>query len=144
MDFKTYSEWANELQVTQDAVPELIHSGSHKCKSTSVAGEGDIWDTRLSKLKEKKVKSLSHVWLCDPMDGSLPGSSVEGIIQARILDWAAISFSRGSSLPRDWPQVSRTASRHSTIWATREALVNSQLKTYVKMAAMMEWWNTYI
>ena len=144
MDFKTYSKWANELQVTQDAVPELIHFGSHKWKSTSVAGEGDIWDTWLSKLKEKKVKSLSHVWLCDPMDCSLPGSSVQGTIQAIILDWAAISFSRGSSLPRDWTQVSHTAGRLSTIWVTREALVNSQLKTYVKMPAMMEWWNTYI
>ena len=144
MDFKTYSEWANELQVTQDAVPELIDFGSHKWKSTSVAGEGDIWDTWLSKLKEKKVKSLSHVWLCDPMDCSLPGSSVQGTIQAIILDWAAISFSRGSSLPRDWTQVSHTAGRLSTIWVTREALVNSQLKTYVKMPAMMEWWNTYI
>ena len=39
--------------------------------------------------------------LCDPMDGSLPGSSVHGIFQARILEWAAIFFSRGSSQPRD-------------------------------------------
>ena len=39
--------------------------------------------------------------LCDPMDDSLPGSTVHGIFQARILEWAAISFSRGSSQPRD-------------------------------------------
>ena len=39
--------------------------------------------------------------LCDPMDGSLPGSSVHGIFQARILEWVAISFSRRSSQPRD-------------------------------------------
>ena len=39
--------------------------------------------------------------LCDPMDCSLPGSSVHGILQARILEWVAISFSRGSSRPRD-------------------------------------------
>ena len=39
--------------------------------------------------------------LCDPMDGSLSGSAVHGIFQARILEWAAISFSRGSSQPRD-------------------------------------------
>ena len=37
---------------------------------------------------------------CDPMDGSLPGSSVHGVLQARILEWIAISFSRGSSQPR--------------------------------------------
>ena len=40
--------------------------------------------------------------LCYPMDYSLPGTSVHGIFQARILDWVAISFSRGSSWPRDW------------------------------------------
>ena len=39
--------------------------------------------------------------LCDPMDCSLPGSSVHGISQIRILEWVAIPFSRGSSLPRD-------------------------------------------
>ena len=40
-----------------------------------------------------KVKSLSCVWLCDPMDCSLPGSSVHAIFQARVLEWIAISFS---------------------------------------------------
>ena len=44
--------------------------------------------------------------LCDPMDHSLPGSSVHGIPQARILEWVAISSSRGSSWPRDRTQVS--------------------------------------
>ena len=38
---------------------------------------------------------------CDPMDGSLPGSSIHGMFQARVLEWAAISFSRGSSRPSD-------------------------------------------
>ena len=49
--------------------------------------------------------------LCDPMDCSLPGSSVHGIFQARVLEWAAISFSRGSSQHRDWTWVSRIVSR---------------------------------
>ena len=57
------------------------------------------------------------------MDYSLPGSSIHGTFQARILGWVAISFSRGSSWPRDRTQVSRTAGRFFTIWATREALV---------------------
>ena len=48
--------------------------------------------------------------LCDPMDCSLPGSSVLGIFQARILEWVAISFSRGPSWPRNWTQVSHIAS----------------------------------
>ena len=51
--------------------------------------------------------------LCDPTDCSPSGSSVHGISQARVLEWVAISFSRGSSPPRDWTQVSCTAGRLS-------------------------------
>ena len=58
--------------------------------------------------------------LCDPMDCSLPGSSVHRIFQARILEWVAISFSRRSSRPRDQTQVSHIVGRHFTVWATRE------------------------
>ena len=58
--------------------------------------------------------------LCDPMDCSLPGSSVHGIFQAIVLEWIAISFSRGSSQPRDRTQVSRIVDRHFTVWATRD------------------------
>ena len=43
--------------------------------------------------------------LCDPMDCSPPGSSVHGILQARILEWVVISFSRGSYLPKDQTHV---------------------------------------
>ena len=60
---------------------------------------------------------------CDPKDCSPPGSSVHGILQERILEWIVISFSRGSSQPRDGTQVSCTAGRFFTIWATREALL---------------------
>ena len=59
----------------------------------------------------------------DPMDCSLPGFSIHGIFQARVLDWGAISFSRGSSWPRDRTQVSCIAGRRFTLWATREDLV---------------------
>ena len=52
--------------------------------------------------------------LCDPMDCSLPGFSVHGIFQARVLEWVAISFSRGSSRPRDRTWVSCIAGRHFT------------------------------
>ena len=73
-----------------------------------------------------KVKSESEVaqscpTLWDPMDGSLPDSSIHGIFQARILEWFGISFSRGSSPPRDWTQVAHTVGRLFTVWATREA-----------------------
>ena len=63
----------------------------------------------------KSVKSVSPQScpnLCDPMDCSLLGSSV----QARGLEWVAISFSRGSSQPRDWTWVSRIIGRCFTIW----------------------------
>ena len=53
--------------------------------------------------------------LCNLMDCSLPGSSVHGIFQARILEWVAISFSRRSSQPRDWTRVSRIVGRRFTI-----------------------------
>ena len=59
--------------------------------------------------------------LCDCMDCSPPGSSVHGIFQAWILEWVAVSFSRGSSWPRDRTRVSRIVGRCLTIWATREA-----------------------
>ena len=80
------------------------------------------WIERLLERKSRvKVKSLSYVRLCNPMDCSPPSSSVHGILQARILEWVAISFSRGSSQPRERIQVSCIAGRHFNLWATREA-----------------------
>ena len=64
--------------------------------------------------EESEVAQL-YLTLCDPMDGSLPGSSVHGISQARVLEWVAIPFSRGSSQPRDCTRVSRTASGFFTV-----------------------------
>ena len=60
--------------------------------------------------------------VCDPMDYSLPGFFVHGILQARTLEWVAISFSRQSYQSGDKTRVSRIVGRHFTIWATREAL----------------------
>ena len=64
--------------------------------------------------------------LCNPMDCSLPGSSVQGGLQARIVEWVAIPFSRGSSRPREQALASPIAGRFSTIWATTEAPEGSQ------------------
>ena len=60
--------------------------------------------------------------LCNPMNCSLPGFSVHGILQARILKWVDISFSRGSSQPRDQTHVSCLGRRSLYHWANREAL----------------------
>ena len=69
-------------------------------------------------LKVKVLVPQSCPTLCDPMDCSPPGFSIHGIFQAWVLEWVAISFSRGSSRPRDWTRVSCIAGRHSNIWAT--------------------------
>ena len=73
-------------------------------------------------MKESEV-AQSCLTLCDSMDSSLPGSTIHGIFQARILEWAAISFSGGSSQPRDQIRVSCIADRRFTVSATREAQV---------------------
>ena len=78
------------------------------------------------------------------MDCSLPGSSVHGIFQARVLEWVAVSFCRGSSQPRDWTQVSCIAGRHFTIWATREVPPSSQwipIKVSHIGQVSVEWYN---
>ena len=58
---------------------------------------------------------------CNPIDGSLPGFSIHGILQARILEWVAISFSRGSSQARNQTQVSCISGRFFSSWTSREA-----------------------
>ena len=64
-------------------------------------------------LLEMKWKSLSHVWLFET-----PRTvTVHGILQARTLEWVVFPFSRGSSQPRDWTQVSRIAGGFFTSWA---------------------------
>ena len=70
----------------------------------------------LIEVKWSEVAQLCPT-LCDPIHYSLQGSSVHGIFQARVLEWVAISFSKGSSRT----QVSRIAGRRFTVWATREA-----------------------
>ena len=85
--------------------------------------------------------------LCDPMDYSPPGSSVHGILQARMLEWVAISFSRACSRPKDQTWVSYIAGRFFTIWATREAHPSggsynffSQLSWgYAEMTTIVNW-----
>ena len=74
----------------------------------------------LRQWKKESEVTQSCLTLCDPMDCSLSGSSIHGILQVGILEWVAISFSSRSSQPRDWTQVSHIVGRHFTVWATRE------------------------
>ena len=84
---------------TELVFPVYLHTHSCMCK------------------KEKKGSEVAQscLTLCDPMDYSLPGSSVRGVFQARILEWVAIFFSRGSSLPSDQIPVSCAAGRLFTV-----------------------------
>ena len=68
----------------------------------------------LWKSENEVAQSCPTLW--DPMDGSLPGSSIHRIFQARVVEWAAISFSRGSSQSRDRTWVSCIADKRFTAW----------------------------
>ena len=91
----------------------------------------DFIDLSIAALRNHhKLSSLQWWWWSrsvvsdsyDPMDYSLPVSSVQGILQARILESLAILFARGSSQPRDWTQVSCIAGGFFTNWATRKVV----------------------
>ena len=95
-----------ECKVKGILVLELIQSGCNfKCKKVLAVSVTQVCPT-----------------LCNPMDYNPPGSSIHGILQARILEWIAIPFCRRSSRPRDWTQVSCIAGRFFTVWATRKPL----------------------
>ena len=90
----------------------------------------EVWDSMTSpvamsvpSITVSKLVLVAHSYptLCDLMDCSPPGFSAREIFQARILEWVAISFSRGSSQPRDRTWVSCTAGRFFTDWAAKEA-----------------------
>ena len=97
-----------------------------------------VWILALPLESEREV-AQSCLTLCDPMDCSLSGSSVHGIFQARLLEWIAISFSRGSSRPRNRTPVSRIAGRCLTVWATREALMTQGRGSAPYLVLVLQW-----
>ena len=93
-----------------------VWSLSEHCRSKHVEWylENRSWEQTLTLFIKKQSESevaQSCLTLCNPMDHNLPGSSVHGVFQARVLEWVAIFFSRGSSPPRDRIRVSWTAGR---------------------------------
>ena len=90
-------------------------------------------------MKSESVSSQSCPTLCDPMDYILPGSSVHGILQARILEWVAISFSRGSSWPRDWTWVSCIAGR--LFYHLSHLVANRWLENLLSQFSIWLQWN---
>ena len=112
------------LRWQRDRETEVDRSGfsSFLCKETrSMFRAWPLWPhLTLKKEREREVVSNS----CNLTNCSPPGSSVHGILQARILEWVAISFSRGTSRPRNWTQVSSTAGRCFNNWPMKEAPFN--------------------
>ena len=106
-------------------------------------------------LSAKWSRAQSCLTLCDPMDCSPPGSSVHGILQARVPEWGTIAFSRRSSRPRDGTWVSRIVGRCFTVWVTREVclwLTHSKIikwkyhnnKLMLEKGENKKKWSTYI
>ena len=88
---------------------------------------------RLIKVKSESEVTQSCPTLCDLMDCSLPGSFVHGIFQVIVLEWIAISFSRGSSQPRDWTRVSRIVDRHFGKFYCTIVLISYASKVMLKI-----------
>ena len=128
------------------------HTGLHFYTAVSPKGHSTPWTRALSPLVTLDSQYLAQgfKWilccvshsvvpiLCDPMDHSPPGSSVHGILQARILAWVAIPFSRWSR-SRNQTWVSNIAGRFFTIWATREDLNGFWLLLNCKLPQKTVW-----
>ena len=99
----------------------------HKCNSDYHGGEtlAPPPPVCLATCESENEVIQSCPTLCDPMGCSLPGSSIYGIFQDRVLEWVVIGFSSGSSWARDRTWVSNIAGRCFTIWAIREAIFPS-------------------
>ena len=82
-------------------------------QSSNIHNSQKMEETHVSINRCCCLVAWSCLTLCDPMGCSPSGSSVHGVLQARILEWAAMPSSRGSSQPRDRTQVSCTAGRFS-------------------------------
>ena len=109
-----HSAYLTYMQSTWCKMPGWM---KHKLESRL---QGEI-SNNLRYADESEVTQLCLI-IGDSMDCSLTGSSIHEIFHLRVLEWVAISFSRGSSQPRDRIQVSRIVGRRFTVWASREVL----------------------
>ena len=123
MKHRVYGQliWEDRLIVTILNVKQTVMSAINE--GTNQVFERKISCTHYScvgicALKVKVLVTQSRLSLCSPMNCSPPGSSVHGILQARIVEYVAIPFSRGSSQPGDQTQVSCIAGRVFTVWDT--------------------------
>ena len=116
---KINSKWIKDLNVRPETI-KLLEENIGRTLS-DINHSKSLYDPSPRVMENESEVAQSCPTLCSPMDCSLPGSSVHGIFQARVMEWVAISFSRGPSWPREWNQVSRIAGRCFRVWATRES-----------------------
>ena len=139
MSLKQLLVWERWVELTFQG--QRIEWGASNCLgSTHRTTRGPVFSvtissTRAGKRNEKEEEKDGFLqisvpqrkerkWSCSVVSDSLrPGSSIHGILQARILEWVAIPFSRASSRPRDQTQVSHIVGRCFTLWATRESCI---------------------
>ena len=121
---------------TLNTLSNFFSSNSLWLKSYPASTQYDKNPTHPWKWKVKVLVAQSCPTLCNPMDCSLPSSSVHGILQAKILEWVSIPFSRGSSQPRDQTWVCCMAGRFFTIWTTKEA--HTPLKAHFEILSLIK------
>ena len=128
---------------TGPCLSEIVGFKNRKLLSFPARSSPGLYQTtslvvhRLSMPLKKESESevvQSYLTLCDPMDCSLSGSSIHGIFQAKVLEWVAISFSRGSSQLRYQTWVSHIVGRRFTVWVTREVLPLKKVLNTPKLA----------
>ena len=111
-DWKPQSQKTNQSDHMGHNLSNSMKLWAMLCRSTQM--DGSWWEV-LTKLESEVKVTQSCPTLCDPMD-----STVHGILQARILEWVACPFSKGSSQTRDQTQISHIAGKFFPSWATRE------------------------
>ena len=111
--------WKRVIQLSDWARTFSIVTGI-TCYEHFLSGNKGPINIRAPNISVKVKVTQSCPTLCDPMDCTLPGSSVHAILQARILEQVAVPFSRGSSQSRNQTQISLIAGGFFTIWVTRE------------------------
>ena len=101
--------WRHCLNMNLSKLQEMVRDREAWCLQSMVTNRHDLGTEQQNERKEVLI-TQSCLTLCNPMDYSLSGSSVRGILQARTLEWVAISFSRGSSWPKDWKEAQMKSS----------------------------------
>ena len=118
----------NALEQQEPCNPDVLSLPSLRLKATSFPKNNSNAYKGYTGDKVKGKAAQSCPTFCDPMHCIY---TVHGILQARILEFVVVPFSRGSYKPRDQTQVSHTAGKFFTIWATREAQKETKRDTDV-------------